>query len=599
MAELAGLELGASSAIVTPAMEAAGLSAGTSITLGSILPYVGAAAGIFGLLGSGLLDDLFGSNAGWGFQTPETTAGFGQMPWNPADFWTAEGSDGTSLEDMAGTTTALVDAVETAINETADEIEGLGDIMSAGVRDKFLAALDGIEITLPQFGVNEENFSEMINNVAGYVRDEMLRQAAPAIGDALAAQWGTNEWLTAIPAMSDTGAVRADYEALLVAYQKMRAEVDAYGQATVETVEEMIDAARTFNETLEESVGWIKDGMADALKDALAEGNLADGMAAFKTSFRQTIYDAMLSGMIEAAVNSAMLEPYMAAFAGMLEDAFAEPTVDAITDGLNAAVSYWDEQVQPSADALAETLYNAVSGSGLTGYLDDAAASGERQSGLTYKVIDTVATDYSDQLQTINKAVQSALYSVNDLAENLAGIDAQWREYKDILVESGHWAYDPEFARQFTQAWETVRQAAIDDAWSKIVDDYKEAMGTADDLSSTIADINEQWDEKHRDPDRGRRSLGVDHGSLATMDRRGQHGTGDCHCQRPSGAGQSRDPKPAGSCTILPRIRRQRPDHRQHCAGLRDCRGDHHGRVDPECDEILHGPARIRCRVGG
>ena len=440
-----GLTLGAASTIVTPAMEAAGLTAGTSITLGSILPYVGVAAGLFGLLGGGLLDDLFGSNAGFGFQTPETTAGFGQTPWTVDDFWVAEGSNGTSLEDMAEITTALMDAVEASINETAEEIESLGGIMSVGVRDRFLEALDNITVTLPRFGINEENFSEMMGNVAGFVRDEMLRQAAPAIGDALAAQWGTDEWMSAIPAMSDDSVVRADYEALLVAYQKMRAEVEAYGQATVETVEEMIEAATTFNETLEKSTGWIKDGMADALTDAMAEDNLTDVMAAFRTNFRQTIHDAMLSGMIEAAINSAMLEPYMATFSEMLADAFAEPTVDAITEGLNAAVSYWDTEVQPRADLLAETLYNAVSGSSLADFLDTTT---EQQTGLNttpqsvYDAREQANIDawwqkhaeWVEKMKSIRERIDASWKDpLTELEQGIADIRDEWEEIKETI----------------------------------------------------------------------------------------------------------------------------------------------------------------------
>ena len=486
---------------------AGGAATGAAAGLGSW----GLAAGLVGVLGLGALaGGLFGgSNAGWGFQTPEATGQWGRNPLNAADFWTAEGSDGTSLEGLSSYISELIDAVDDAIDETVDEIEGLGGMMSSSISRKFLAALDSITITLPQFGLNEENFTEMMGNVAGFVRDEMLRQAAPAIGDALAAQWGTDEWMSAIPAMSDDSAVRADYEELLGLYQRMRAEIEAYGQATVETVEDVISAAEAFNETLENATGWIKDGMAGAMKDALAEDNLVDGMAAFKSSFRQTIYDAMLSGMIEAAINSAALEPHMATFSAMLEDAFAQPTTEGMTAGVEAAVAYWDAEVQPRADRVAETLYNAVSGSSLADFLDDTAeaadSAAERIAAMRANAarVEQNRLDYmarfAERLDEVNEAVQRALHGYNELAAELADIQAQWSEYKTILEGSGHWAWaqtnDPAFLEQFQAAWDAVKQAAIDDAWGQIVEDYKDAMGTADDLSSTIADINDQWDE--------------------------------------------------------------------------------------------------------
>ena len=262
-------------------------------------------------------------------------------------------------------------------------------------------------------------------------------------------------------------------------------------------MEDVIAAAEAFNETLENAVGWIKDGMAGAMKDALAAENLTDGMEAFRSSFRQTIYDAMLSGMIEAAIDSAMLEPYMATFNEMLADAFAEPTVDAITEGLNAAVNYWDTEVQPRADLLAETLYNAVSGSSLATFLDESAKT--TTSNVTTTIITPSAINYDQRVNEINALVQSIIHGgdlTNDLAEALASVNAEWAEMDAFLKSygGGYWTTQP-FYEQFLEAWDMMKQAAIDDAWGKIVEDYRDAMGTADDLSSTIADINDQWDE--------------------------------------------------------------------------------------------------------
>ena len=233
----AGFGLGASS--VTP-MTAGIMGVGqtaTNVSLGSMMaaagPYLAAAGVIYTLFSSGILDSLFGDNAGFGFQTPEATGGFGQMPWSIEDFWVAEGSNGTSMEEMSELTTQLYEGIKEVIEATADQLEGYAALLPREAGKRLKESLAGLEINFPQWGVNEENYQEMIEGILQFAGDEMKRVATPVIAEEFAKIWGTMDWLETIPALSDDNAVRKAYENMLGLYQKMQAEVEAYGQVTV------------------------------------------------------------------------------------------------------------------------------------------------------------------------------------------------------------------------------------------------------------------------------------------------------------------------------------------------------------------------------
>ena len=483
-----GLTLGAASTIVTPAMEAAGLTAGTAITVGSVLPYVGIAAGLFGLLGGGLLDSLFGSNAGWGFQTPAASAPWGQTPWTLDDFWVAGGSNGTPLEDLSEITTHLLESIGETIETVTAQVEQFTALVPANVGKKMQAALENLSIEFEQFGINEENFEEMIQGILQFASDEIKRQAAPVVATGIAETYGTAGWISAVGNMSDDSDLKQSWNETLGWMQKMAAEQKEYGKVTVETADELYSAISNFYSELVEADQWFVEAATSGLQAALAPGGTFED---FKSSFYDSVYSGITSAIIDSLVQKAIYDPLIASLGDQIRTA-ATAFIESGFEDISGFEQVFDtlaamlEKARPGLEKLIDQI--AV----LYGYTSTESTPG---SNVTRTVITPDYTDYSDQINAINEAVQAALYGTNDLAEALAGINSQWEEYKNTLKVSGHWDYDPEFAKQFKQAWDILKNAAVDDAWGQIVADYREAMGTADDLAVVVAAVDKKWDE--------------------------------------------------------------------------------------------------------
>ena len=426
---------------------------------------MGIAAGLFGLLGGGLLDSLFGSNAGWGFQTPATSAPWGQTPWTLEDFRVAGGSNGTPLEDLSEITTRLLESIGETIETVTAQVEQFTALVPASVGKKMQAALSTLSIEFEQFGINEENFEEMIQGILQFASDEIKRQAAPVVASGIAETYGTAGWISAVGKMSDDSNLKQSWNETLGWMQKMAAEQAAYGQVTVETADELYSAISNFYSELVEADQWFVDAATAGLKSALAPGGTFED---FKSSFYDSVYEGITSAIIDSLVQKSIYDPLIASLGDQIRTA-ATAFIESGFEDISGFEQVFDtlaamlEKAQPGLEKLIDQI--AV----LYGYTSTESTP---VSNVSTQIITPDYTDYSDQINAINAAVQAALYGTNDLAEALAGINSQWEEYKNTLVESGHWAWaqqnDPVFLEQFQKAWDNLKNAAVGDAWGRL-----------------------------------------------------------------------------------------------------------------------------------
>ena len=248
-----------------------------------------------------------------------------------------------------------------------------------------------------------------------------------------------------------------------------------------------------FSTVLSENISWIQTGLGDALGEMLSADNLSDGMVAFKKSLKQTVYDGMVQGLIQAAMQNAALQPLFVRLGDLMANVIGAGTAEGMATALGAVMTFMDDEFIPAMEKVATIIATVFQESGLQAWGSDL---NEPTSNVTTSIINPdLGENFSDQIDEINRIVQKLIHSTSEYLEELTELETEWQKHQQVLIKSGHAAYDPKFMEQFYQAWDIARQQLNEKHLKPILERYNEIMNPMDDLQSAIHDINEEFDE--------------------------------------------------------------------------------------------------------